>query len=116
MLKTGLEWFKPLIVCLLAILAWQVSPGAEKPVPAPNAERHLSTTMLNAHTGGGFMEEEDYGSNEPFDPYDSPVDCLQGVIQVLPPPQLAHIKLLVNCRIVPPSWGLKPALLRRRRT
>src|SRR5947208_911691 len=97
MLKTGLEWFKPLM-------------------PAPNAERHLSITMLNAHTGGGFMEEEDYGSNEPFDPYDSPVDCLQGVIQVLPPPQLAHIKLLVNCRIVPPSWGLKPALLRRRRT
>jgi hypothetical protein len=116
MLKTGPERFKLLIVCLIAILAWQVSRGAEKPAPGPTAEWHLSITMLNAHTGDGFMEQKYSGSNEPFDAYDSPVDCIRGVIQMLPPPQLDHIKLLVNCRIVPPSGELKPALLRRRRT
>jgi len=116
MLKTGLEWFKLLIVCLIAILAWQVSRGAEKPVPGPNAERRAFITMMSADTDDRLMEQEYSGSNEPFDAYDSPVDCIQGVIQMLPPPQLDHIKLLVNCRTVPPSGELKPALLRRRRT
>ena len=99
---------------LCAVLS--VAGIAAAQVPGPKAEWHLSITMLNAQTGDGFKEEEDYGSNEPPDVYDGPLDCLQGAIQVLQPPQLGHIKLLVNCRIVPPSWGLKPALLRRRRT
>jgi hypothetical protein len=116
MLKTGPEWFKLLIVCLIAILAWQVSRGAEKPVPGPNAERHAFITMMSADTDDRLMEQEYSGSNEPFDAYDSPVDCIHDVIRMLPPPELDHIKLLVSCRIVPPSGVLKPALLRRRRT
>ena len=116
MLKTGLEWFKLLIVCLIAMLAWQVSRGAERPFPVPQAKWHLFTTMLNADSGDRLMEEDDYGSNEPPDSDDSPVDCIQNVIQMLPPPPLDHIKLLVSCRSVAPSGELKPALLPRRRT
>jgi hypothetical protein len=115
MLKTGLEWLKLLIVSLITILAWQVSRGAEKPVPGPNAEWHAFITMMSADTDDRLVEQEYSGSNEPFEAYDSPVDCIQNVIQLLPPPQLGHTKLLVNCRIVPPSGELKPALLRRRR-
>jgi hypothetical protein len=115
-LKTGFGWFKLPIACLIAILAWQVSRGADKPAPDPGTEWHLSITMLNAHSGDGFMEEEDYGSNEPPESYDGPLDWRQDAIQMLPPPRLDHTKLLVNCRILPPSGELKPALLRRRRT
>jgi hypothetical protein len=110
MLKTGLEWLKLLIVSLIAILAWQVSRGAEKPVPGPNAERHAFITMMSVDTDERLIEREYSGSNEPFDAYDSPVDCNQKLIQTLPPLRLDHVKLLVNCRIVPPSEELKPAL------
>jgi hypothetical protein len=110
MLKTGLAWFKLLIVSVIAILAWQVSRGAEKPVPGPNAERHAFIMMMSADTDDRLLEQEYSGSNEPFDADDSPVDCNQKVIQTLPPPRLDHIKLLVACRIVPPSGEPAPAL------
>jgi hypothetical protein len=113
MLKTGLEWFKLLTVSLIAILAWQVSRGAEKPVLGPNAERHAFVTLMSSDTHDRLMEQEYSGSNEPFDAYDSPVECNQKLIQTLPPLQLDHIKLLVNCRMVPPSEELDPALRRR---
>jgi hypothetical protein len=113
MLKTGLEWFKLLTVSLIAILAWQVSRGAEKPVLGPNAERHVFVTLMSSDTDDRLMEQEYSGSNEPFDAYDSPVECNQKLIQTLPPLQLDHIKLLVNCRMVPPSEELDPALRRR---
>lgn len=115
MLKTGLEWFKLLIVCLIAVLAWQVSRGTEKPEMVPRVKSHLFNTLLNADTGDRFMEQEDYGSNEPADGYDSPIDCVQHTTQKLPPPQLDHVSLLVSCRTVPASGELKPALLRRPR-
>ena len=114
MLKTGLEWFRLLIVCLIAILAWQVSRGAETPVPGSKAERHLSTTMLNAHGGDGLME--DYGTNEPPDDDVSPVDCAQAVSRRLPPFAPDHVNFLVSCSIAPASGELGPAMLRRRRT
>jgi hypothetical protein len=110
MLKTGLEWLKLLIVSLIAILAWQVSRGAEKPVPGPNADRDAFTTMMSADTDDRLIEREYSGSNEFFDADDSPVDCNQNLLQTLAPLRLDHIKLLLNCRIVPPSEELKPAL------
>jgi hypothetical protein len=113
MLKTGLEWFKLLIVSLIAILAWQVSRGAEKALPGPNAERHAFITMMSADTADRLLEQEYSGSNELFDADDSPVDCNQNVIQTLPRLQLDHIKRLVACRIAPPSGELDLALRRR---
>jgi hypothetical protein len=116
MLKTGFEWFKLLIVSLIAILAWQVSRGAEKAVPGANAERHAFTTMMSADTDDRLLEQEDSGSNEPFDAYDGPLDCNHKLIQTLAPLYLGHIRLLVACRIVPPSEELDRALRRRSRT
>jgi hypothetical protein len=113
MLRTGLEWFKLLIVSLIAILAWQVSRGAEKPLPGPSAERHAFITMMSADTADRLLEQEYSGSNELFDADDSPVDCNQNVIQTLAPLQLDHIKRLVACRIAPPSGELDLALRRR---
>jgi hypothetical protein len=110
MLTTGLAWFKLLIVSIIVILAWQVSRGAEKPVPGPNAERHAFIMMMSADTADRLMEQEYSGSNELFDTDDSPFDCNQKLIQTLPPLQLDHIKLLVACRIVPPSGEPAPAL------
>src|SRR5260370_37573473 len=94
-LKTGLEWFKLVIVCLIATLAWQLSRGTENPELISRGKWHLFSTLLNADTGDHLMEQEGYGSNEPPDAYDSADDCLQDMIQVLPPPQLDHITLLV---------------------
>lgn len=116
MLRTGLEWFRLLIVCLIAIPAWQVSRGAEKSLPAPMAKWHLSPAMLNADGGDRFLEQEDYGTNDPPDGYDSPADCPQNVMQPFAPLQPDHIELFVSCRSVPPAEDLKPALLRGRRT
>jgi hypothetical protein len=82
-------------------------------MPGPNFERHAFITMMSANTADRLMEQEYSGSNELFDAYDSPVDCNQNVIQMLPPLQLDHINLLVACRIVPPSGELNPALRRR---
>jgi hypothetical protein len=102
MLKTGLEWFKLLIVCFIATLAWQLSRGTENPELISRGKWNLFSTLLNADTGDRLMEQENYGSNEPPDAYDSADDCLQDTIHVLPPPQLDHITLLVNCTTVPP--------------
>lgn len=75
MLRTGLEWFKLLVVCLIAILAWQVTVGAEEPVPAPQAELHLLNTMLNADTADPLIEQGYPGSNELFDGDVGSGDC-----------------------------------------
>ena len=91
MLRTGLEWFKLLAVCLIAIPAWQVSLGAEEPVAVPTAELHLLNTMLRADTADPVIEQGYPGSNELFDAdelfdgADSSNACGHDAIQTLPP-------------------------------
>jgi hypothetical protein len=83
MLRTGLEWFKLLVVCLIAILAWQVSLGADEPVAVPKAELRLLTTTLSADTADPVIEQGYPGSNELFDGDVGSDDCAHYAIQML---------------------------------
>ena len=85
MLKTGLEWFKLLTVCLIAILAWQVSLGADESVAVPKAELHLLNTMSSADTADPVIEQGYPGSNELFDGDVGSDDCAHYAFRMLPP-------------------------------
>jgi hypothetical protein len=107
MLKTGLAWFRLLIFCLVAMLAWQLSRGTEQSVAAAKAEWHPVTRMLNADTADQVMEQEYPGTNELFDRDDGTDDCVHDAILTLPPPRLDHIKLMVSCLSDAASGKLK---------